>query len=431
MSKVCLQVLQNLKNKYQDQSPFLSFLKIVRLTERLNQKTRLFTLSVPSRFHKERAKNKLLPLIKKELAQLLDTHYGVQIEISPFQVKTAYKTAPLPSLSKAEKKRGFFNPSYTFDSFISGPSNKWAFHSLKQAGQNPLSCPYSPIFIYGKTGLGKTHLLHALGQNISKNHPYFNIQYLSAERFLHKCVTSIRLNQMDAFQKQFRQDCQVLLIDDIQGIERGLASQEEFFHTFNAISERKGLVVCTCDRLPAEIKKLETRLQTRLSGGLVIQIEAPDLETRMAILQSKAHQKQISLSQDVISCIAQKNLQSSIRELEGLLNKVKMICMLQGQKPSLDIVQEMLSSHSLLPPTSIEGTIQQVADQHHITPAKLVSSSRNKDVVYVRNQAIYLVRKKFPHLSLNELGRFFGGRKHSTILNALRQAKLAEKKKQK
>ena len=322
---------------------------------------------------------------------------------------------------KKPSKKELFNLLYTFENFISGPSNSLALESLKHASLNPLSNTYSPIFIYGKTGLGKTHLLHALGQNILFQHPSLSLRYLSAERFLHKCVSSIRLNQMDVFQREFRHSCQVLLIDDIQAIERGLASQEEFFHTFNAITDRKGLVVCSCDRLPKEIKKLETRLQTRLSGGLVIQIEPPNLETRIAILQKKSQQKKISLSQEVLSYIAQKSPKSSVRELEGYLNKIKMICDLQNQKPTLFIAQSLFSEESHpTKPLTIEDCIQQTAHQHQISSSLILSKSRAQHIVYARVQAVHLVHKHFPHLSLVQIGHLFK-RSHSTILHILKR----------
>ncbi len=424
MSNLCLQVFKNLKDKYPDQRPFLSFLKTVSLTEGFSKGKRAFTLNVPSSFHKERAKNKLLPLLEKELFSLLNEPLKIEIEVFPTTKKTPPLLSPQISQKKEKyKKNESFNSTYTFKNFISGPSNSLALGSLKHVSQHPLSSPYSPLFIYGKTGLGKTHLLHALGQEILLKHPSLSLHYLSAERFLHRCVTSIRLNQMESFQKQFRNTYQVLLIDDIQAIERGLASQEEFFHTFNAITERKGLVVCSCDCLPTEIRKMETRLQTRLSGGLVIKIDPPDLETRIAILQNKSQQKRISLSQDVLMYIAKKNQDASVRELEGYLNKIKMVCDLQNQEPSLDFIKEMLSKEVINTSSSVEGLIYSVASKHYLSPSKLVSLSRDKNIVYARNQAILLVHEKNPHLSLTQIGRIFGGRNHSTILHSLKQAK--------
>ena len=422
MSLLCSKIFDSLKEKYSFNQPLLSLLKVVQLTEDFSNKRKAFILSFPSSLHKERAEIKLLPLLKKELFSILDEKCEIYIKIAPHSIK---KTIPLPLLSRQKQKKPpkkeLFNPLYTFENFISGPSNSLALESLKHASLNPLSNTYSPIFIYGKTGLGKTHLLHALGQNILSQHPSLSLRYLSAERFLHKCVSSIRLNQMEVFQKEFRHSCQILLIDDIQAIERGLASQEEFFHTFNAITERQGLVVCSCDRLPKEIKKLETRLQTRLSGGLVIQIEPPNLETRIAILQKKSHQKKISLSQKVLSYIAQKSPKASVRELEGYLNKIKMICDLQNQKPTYPLVQSLFSEETHpIKPITVEDCIQQTAHQYQISPSLILSKSRAQHIVYARAQAVHLVHKQFPHLSFVQIGRLFK-RSHSTILHILKK----------
>ena len=421
MSSLCSKIVDSLKEKHSFNQPLLSLLKAAHLTEDFSKERKALILSLPSSLHKERAEIKLLPLIKKELFSIINEKCEILVKISPQSGKKL--TLPLPSPQKQIKtpRRELFNPLYTFKNFISGPSNSLALESLKHASFNPISNTYSPIFIYGKTGLGKTHLLHALGQNILSQHPALPLRYLSAERFLHKCVTSIRLNQMEAFQKEFRQNCQILLIDDIQSIERGLASQEEFFHTFNAITERQGLVVCSCDRLPKEIKKLETRLQTRLAGGLVIQIEPPNLETRIAILQKKSQQKKLSLSHEAFSYIAQKNPKASVRELEGCLNKIKMICDLQSQKPNLSLIQNLFSDEPFsTKPSTPEECLQQVAHQNRISSSLILSKSRAQHIVLARAQAVHLVHKHFPHFSTVQIGRFFK-RSHSTILHILKR----------
>ena len=200
---------------------------------------------------------------------------------------------PSPKREKVEyvqKKNSLFTSSYTFENFVPGHSeeNNLAFHTARNLAKNPLQNPNSPFFIYGETGLGKTHLLHSMGRLLQIRH---RICYLSAERFLYECITAIRCNQMDDFRKKYREQIDILLIDDIQTLEKGTASQEEFFHTFNVIHQKGGLVVCTCDRPPKAMKKLQARLQTRLSGGISAQIEQPKFETRVAILQKKAQEK--------------------------------------------------------------------------------------------------------------------------------------------
>ena len=420
MSSLWLKIQHRLEEQFSDRTPFLSFLKAVSLKQG-SQKTQ-FVLDVPSKLHKEKAQIQLIPLLTQEIHKLIGQQPSqIQIHVNPSK-----KTYQKPLISQIAKKeeikpsshQALFNPLYTFENFVSGPSNEHAFYAIKNVISHPLFNPNNPLFIYGQTGLGKTHLLHALGRALCKQ--FSRLYYLSAERFLQECVTSIRTQQMDFFKKKYQQECQILLVDDIQAIEKGVASQEEFFHTFNAITERGGLVVCTCDRLPREIKNMQTRLQTRLAGGVIFEIEPPKIETRIAILQSKAKQKGMHLSEDVLFYIAQNSLHS-VRELEGYLNKIKMVCDLQKQRPSLSFVKTILSSKESL---SVEELLEQVAKEYHVSVQQLRSKSKTKGLVAVRKIAVRQIREKFPHLSLGAIGQFLGGRNHSTILNALHSQKI-------
>lgn len=426
MLSVCQQVCRNLEKKYKDYLPIQTYLNSIKINEKKEGSVLIFTLSSPSAFLKQRIEQKVLPLFKKELALLMNnSSFQIQSSIDKI-LSNSKKQANPPKATPIKKvnssslqKKNPFNSLYTFENFISGPSNNMAFSAVKNLAQTPLSNPYSPLFIHGKTGLGKTHLLHALGQKLFFEKPELKIHYLSAERFLYECVQAIRQGCMDLFRKQYRDNSHILLIDDIQAIEKGHSSQEEFFHTFNTISEKGGLIVCTCDRLPREIKKMETRLQTRLSGGLVIQIDPPDLETRMAILQRKAKQRNIPLPHEILLFIAQIST-ASIRELEGNLNKIKMACEIQNQKPELTFAKKVFSQETSST-TYIDEILEHIASEYHISIAQMLSSSRSKTVLKARQKAICTIHKRFNHLTLSEIGRVFGGKSHSTILYTLRK----------
>ncbi len=424
MSTVCQRVIRNLKDQNQGFSPVLSCLSALKLKEEtsLHKNKRVFIITVPSFLHKDRVEKKLISSFRREFLKILS---GEPFEISIIVSQKNNKKRQhfqRKEPSTAKKKLSFFNPSYTFENFVPGHSeeNNLAFHTAKNLAQKPLQSPNSPFFIYGETGLGKTHLLHSMGHVLQEHH---RICYLSAERFLYECITAIRLNQMDDFRKKYREQTDILLIDDIQTLEKGTASQEEFFHTFNVLHQKGGLIVCTCDRPPKAIKKLQVRLQTRLSGGLSANIEQPKFETRIAILQKKAKEKRLFLSTEALTFIAKKSL-SSVREMEGALNKIKMSCEIQNKEPSLKTLRQLFAKPLIKGiPQDIQNIIKNVAVSHQITPSQLCSPQRSKNIVSARNKAIRLVHEKFSHLSLNDLGRIFGGRSHSTVLHALKREK--------
>lgn len=422
-SSICQQVLKTLKDKNRSYFPILSCLDTLSLQEvPSNSEERVFNLTVPSLFYRNHVEKKLISSFKSELLKLLSGKpFKINIIVSKQKEKknTNFQKKETVSLPT---KSSLFNPAYTFESFVPGHSeeNNLAFYTAKSLARYPLQSPNSPFFIYGETGLGKTHLLHSMGHLLQNK---YRIRYLSAERFLYECITSIRLHQMEDFRKKYREQIDILLIDDIQTLEKGTASQEEFFHTFNTLHQKGGLIVCSCDRPPKAIKKLQTRLQTRLSGGLSTQIEQPKFETRIAILQKKAKEKQLTLSSDVLSFIAKKPL-SSVRELEGVLNKIKMFCEIQNTPSSLKTVRQIFTKNLQKGvPQEIQKIIKDIANSYQITSAQLCSPQRSKHIVSARNKAIHLVYERFSHLSLNDLGRIFGGRSHSTILHALKEQK--------
>ena len=418
MSKLCKEIITRLKTQNSHLTPFLSILNASLLKQISDDK---FSLELPSSLYKERVEKNYLPFFKKEISRLYGKEVTLMVHVSSFVPNMKKKRLITPRKEKKPPRSPhLFNPSFSFKNFVSGSSNSLVLQMFKDLSLNPFS--YSSVFVYGKTGSGKTHLLHSLGKEIFKTHPEVHLRYLSGERFLQDCVSSIRLQKVEGFQKEFREKCQVLLIDDIQEIEKGLRSQEEFFHAFNSILNRNGLVVCASEKKPAEIKGFQPRIQTRLCGGVVLKINPLTPQVRKDFISLKASQKQIHLSSPVIDFIAEQSESISNRELEGWLNKIKMVCDLGKGKPSLAVVRDTLSSHISPFSQTPQGFIQHIARKNGLSVEKLVSSSRTKSVVFVRNQAMLLVHQKFPYLSLSKIGNLFGRRTHSTVLHALKKA---------
>lgn len=426
--KLCDDIVNRLKNKNSHLAPFLSILRASTLIKNSSNET-VFTLKLPSTLYKERVEKNYSQIFEKEISTVHKSPFRFEVIVSekkqkPIIIKKKLSTQKI-KVQKKEAKNYLFNPSFVFKNFVSGSSNPVVLNFFKGLAQNPNSC--SSVFIFGKTGCGKTHLLQAFCQEVLEKNPHFPLLYFSGEKFLQECVSSIRTNQFENFQKKFQNNCQVLIIDDLQGIEKGFRSQEEFFHTFNALTEKGGLVICSCDRLPSEIKKLQNRIQTRLSGGIVLRINSSDLETRTEILSQKAKQKKLLLSQTILKFLAERSENISTRETEGWLNKIKMVCDLSKGKPSLEMVRDILSPHISPFSQTPQGYVQHLAQKNGLSYEKLISSTRTQDVVFVRNKAMYLVREKFPYLSLSQIGNLFGRRSHSTVLHGLKKAQSDKK----
>ena len=321
---------------------------------------------------------------------------------------------PLQSSSKI-----FLNPEYTFSNFVVGRNNEFAHASSYRISQRPGSDGYNPLFIYAPTGMGKTHLLHAVGNSVKENLPHLKVFYIPAERFLNECVSGIRRGEMEKFRKQYREECDLLLIDDIQVIGNGQRVQEEFFHTLNNFFDKEKQVVVASDKIPKDISRLEDRIRTRLEWGLIADIQMPDFETRLAILRYKAEKKNLSLSDEVASYIA-KISKRSIRELEGNLNKVKMFSDFKGLRVSLDLAKEILAVHGEANGLTLEDIQKLTAEHFRLKVVDIKSKNRSKPVLRARQMAMYLIKNHLDK-SLVEIGQSFGGRDHTTVLNALRK----------
>lgn len=310
------------------------------------------------------------------------------------------------------------NPNHTFDNFVEGKSNQLAKAASLQVAENP-AVAYNPLFLYGGVGLGKTHLLHAIGNQIMRNNPQAKVLYLHSERFVADMVKALQTNAMNDFKRYYR-TVDALLIDDIQFFAGKDRSQEEFFHTFNALLESQLQVILTCDRYPKEINGVEERLKSRFGWGLTVAVEPPELETRVAILMSKAELAHLNLPYEVAFFVA-KRIRSNVRELEGALKRIIANAHFTGKPITLDFVKEALRDLLALQDKliTIENIQKTVAEYYKIKMADLLSKRRSRSVARPRQMAMALAKELTNH-SLPEIGDAFGGRDHTTVLHACR-----------
>lgn len=334
-------------------------------------------------------------------------------------------TAPAIITSAAEHSlKSNLNSAFTFDTFVEGKSNQLALAAAQQVAENP-GGSYNPLFIYGGVGLGKTHLMHAVGNAMRERKPDAKIVYLHSERFVADMVKALQLKAIDEF-KQFYRSVDALLIDDIQFFAGKDRSQEEFFHTYNALLERGQQMILTCDRYPKEIDGVEERLKSRFGWGLTVAVEPPELETRVAILINKAEQTGMDLSRDAAFFIAQR-IRSNVRELEGALKRVMAHAQFSGRVIDIDLIRESLKDLLALQDklVTIDNIQRVVADYYKLKMSDLLSKRRSRSVARPRQIAMALA-KELTNYSLPEIGEAFGGRDHTTVLHACRKVKELE-----
>ena len=315
------------------------------------------------------------------------------------------------------------NPKYTFETFVPGSSNRFAHAAAVAVAEAPAKA-YNPLFIYGESGLGKTHLLHAIGTYGRRLEPTMRVRYVSSEEFTNDFINSVRVNDVQSFQRRYR-DVDLLLIDDIQFLERAEQTQEAFFHTFNTLQLANKQIVISCDRKPEQLSGLQNRLVTRFKSGLITDVQAPDLELRIAILRKKAAKDGMTLQPGVMEFIASK-IQSNIRELEGALIRVVAFGSLNKQEIDLklaEIVLKDLISESDRPDITASTIMAVTAEYFGITLEDLTGSSRTRVLVSARQIAMYLCRE-LTELSLPKIGQTFGGRDHTTVMHAERKIRL-------
>ena len=338
---------------------------------------------------------------------------GTEIELSPDEA-VALETPPVPSSGPAG-----LNPRYSFDTFIVGSSNQFA-HAASRAVAEAPSRSYNPLFIYGGVGLGKTHLMHAVGHYVLRHDSRMRLTYISSERFMNEMINAVRFDRVLDFRERYR-TVDVLLVDDIQFLAGKEGTQTEFFHTFNALYDSQKQIVLSSDRPPQEIPSLEERLRSRFEWGLIADIQPPDLETKVAILKKKAETEAVPLPDDVAMYIAGK-IKSNIRELEGSLIRLIAYASLTGVEISLPLAQEVLKNildHDAKAVT-IEAIQKFVADYYNLKLTELKSRNNSKSVAMPRQVAMYLC-KNLTHASLPEIGRSFGGKHHSTVIHSIRK----------
>jgi chromosomal replication initiator protein len=335
----------------------------------------------------------------------------------------ALESGPPPSMQPGSAG---LNPRYTFDTFIVGSSNQFAHAACRAVAEAP-SRSYNPLFIYGGVGLGKTHLMHAVGQYVLQHDRNLKLTYISSERFMNEMINAVRYDRVLDFRERYR-SVDVLLVDDIQFLAGKEGTQTEFFHTFNALYDSQKQIVLSSDCPPHEIPQLEERLRSRFEWGLTADIQSPDLETKVAILKKKAETEAVPLPDNVAMYIASK-IKSNIRELEGSLIRLIAFASLTGQEISLPLTQEVLRNvldHDEKAVT-IEVIQKFVADYYNLKLVELKSRNNSKSVAMPRQVAMYLC-KSLTHASLPEIGRSFGGKHHSTVIHSIRKVEDLRKK---
>ena len=361
----------------------------------------------------------LSSIMEKNITLIIDTieeSEGKQIipEIKPAE-------EPMRPLFKTEREdeidESNLNPKYVFENYVMGNSNRFAYAAALAVANNPAST-YNPLFLYGGVGLGKTHLMHAIGNRIKQNDPTMKVLYISSENFTNEIINSIYNKNTEAFRRKYRNiDC--LIIDDIQFLKGKEQTQVEFFHTFNDLRDSNKQIIISSDRLPKEIETLEDRMRSRFESGLIADIQPPDLETRMAILRQKAVNDKIELPNEVLTLLA-TSITSNIREIEGVYTKVVAYSSLMNVPVTLDITKKILDDMGNIVQVkqiTFESITQAVAEHYHIKVDELFNKKRTQNIAYPRQIAMYLCRE-LADMSYPRIGELFGGRDHTTVIHA-------------
>lgn len=374
----------------------------------------VFSLEVPSEFNLGIINSRYKDLIQNALKIVTKRDIDVNLFVKSTEAPKKEKT------SQQEQQSSYvslLNPKYTFDTFVIGSGNQLAHAAALAVAESPATA-YNPLFIYGGVGLGKTHLMHAIGHYILEQYPTKKVLYTSSEKFTNELINAIKDDRNEEFRNKYR-NIDVLLIDDIQFIGGKERTQEEFFHTFNALYEASKQIVLSSDKPPKEILTLEERLRSRFEWGLIADIQAPDMETRVAILRKKSQQEHYDIPDEVLYYIAE-NIESNIRELEGALNRVIAYASLTGSPITLELAQNCLKQLlSGKAKTNINyNTIMKVVARYYdISPDQLTTKKRSRDVAHPRQVAMYLCRE-LTDMSLPKIGQVFGGRDHTTVMHA-------------
>ncbi|MBI1909712.1 MAG: chromosomal replication initiator protein DnaA [Deltaproteobacteria bacterium] len=420
MSEVWARLQESLKGTVSE----LHYNTWIRPTKLVSFDKNCLVVEVPNKFIRDWIYDNFLEVLQRELSEIAGSPCTLQIRLQPEDKTKGVPEAPRvdETLPVAKRQRSLVHESligkYTFEGFVVGAANRFA-HAAAQSVAHKPGESYNPLFIYGGVGLGKTHLLNAIGNELIKRQPQAKVVCISTERFMNEFIHAVRFQKMGDFRKKYRDSCDLLLMDDIQFIAGKEMTQDEFFHTFNFLYESHKQIVVTSDKFPKEISNLEERLRSRFQWGLIADIQPPDLETRIAILKKKAEEDRIPLSDEVAMYLASR-IQSNVRELEGALIRVSAFASLAGVPLGLDLAQEVLKnilgeSGRLL---TIEKIQRTVADHYGIRLDDLTGAKRLKGFALPRQIAMYLCRKHL-RASFPQIGHQFGGKDHSTVIHAV------------
>lgn len=394
----------------------ISFNTWIKTIEPVSMNGNTVFLGVPAEFNKGILESRYSNLIMNAFLGVTSKEYDIKFVI-PSEDDTG-STSQLSQVTLAEDPNtSWLNPKYTFDTFVVGNGNRFAHAGALAVAESPAKA-YNPYFIYGGVGLGKTHLMHAVAHYILGQNPNQRVLYVSSEKFTNELINAIKDDRNEEFRTKYR-NIDVLLIDDIQFIAGKDRTQEEFFHTFNALYDANKQIILSSDKPPKEITTLEERLRSRFEWGLIADIQAPDLETRIAILRKKAQLENLNVSDEVMFFIADK-IASNIRELEGALNRVIAFATLHDSEINIELSTEALKDILSAPKAKIinSSLIQDaVARYFDLKPEEFKSRKRNRDIAYPRQIAMYLCRD-LTDMSLPKIGEDFGGRDHTTVIHA-------------
>jgi chromosomal replication initiator protein len=383
-------------------------------------------LSVPSALVRDHLQRNHLGMIEEAAAEAVGEPVKIELHVDEALRSDVERVAeptqpsrPMPD-KPALGAPGLPFPNYTFDAFVPGPSNRFAHAAAMAVAEAPMSTAYNPLFVYGGTGLGKTHLLVAIGHHMHRLDPRISVKYVTTEHFVTDFIKALRERQTDQFRRRYR-EVDVLLVDDIQFLVKKEETQTEFFHTFNHLHGSTRQIVIASDRSPNELSGLEERLVSRFKWGLQVDIQPPDLETRIAILQLKAQREHIRLPNEVVEFVASK-FDQSVRELEGALVRVMALASITGQPIGVELAERALQG--LIPQTQTEIPpqliLEETAQYFTLSTADLLSKSRSRPLTQARHIAMYLMRE-CTGLSLVKIGELFGGRDHTTALHGIKK----------
>jgi chromosomal replication initiator protein len=418
--------LEDLKQQVQDHE-FNTWLRPMSF---VSKEEGLLRIGTPSPFYKQWVTDNYMPLIEKTANDRFGAQSAIDLVVIAEEPAAASphahsepSAAPQPvELSAPAKQLGALDPRYTFDRFVVGKANEFA-HAASFAVANNPGQTYNPLFIYGGVGLGKTHLLHAIGHLVREKNPSMKVCYIDAEKFTNEMISSMRHQRggMQDFKSKYR-GVDMLLMDDVQFIAGKEQTQEEFFHTFNALYSHQRQIVVTSDKLSNEIPDLEKRIQSRFEWGLVADIGAPDLETKVAILNRKAETDRIPLTQEVAFFLASTIQTNNIRDLEGALNKLGAHSSLMKKEITVELAREVFATLLNAAPKEVqpEAVLKAVAELHGVKVSDLKSDRKHKVVVTPRQIAMYLLRQMTP-LSFPDIGARFGGKDHTTVMHAVKK----------